>query len=463
MREMRNRPTSQGEVLGGVAQLVSAMRGSSTEMEASQLRSSHEREIDRLNDNFQRERDATRREFERDIASARAEARADKERWAEKERDLQREMDRRDQMARDEMDRREKSIRADAEREITLLRQTYEAQLASMRQTSERELAMNRMHSEMLSKQSETSKEMLMEGLRKDLANLTATADRLREENDELRARVNLSVEEAIDRAHNLARKTGMVAKDELPDIGVAEPPRSRVDQIIETLANAAVSNAPAILQNLGGLASSRKEEAAQVQQLQQPARIVAQHPAHRFVDAGEEFVSMQQLPPSRQYQPRAAAPQPQQVMQPAVQPQPQQQQAMQPAAHPQQVMQPASHPQQVMQPAAAPQQVTPPAQANPWDGFEWTSLEPQQLQELFETIEASMGKEPPEALEALRAKYGDTIDLVAAFATADKVIESVQRAPATRRSRLASASGRRHLRRIWDLMSPPPEEADPS
>ena len=436
LRELKNRPTSQGETLAGLAQVVGALKVSSSDQDSAHLRSSHEREVDRLNDQHSREKESLKREHDRDLIAIRAEAKADKDRWLERERDLMRDADRQQQILREEMERRERSAKSDAEREVSMMRHNYESQMNAMRQSYDDKVGMAKMHGEVLRSQSETSSSVVIQTLQEKVATLSAEANRFRHESETLRAQVNKSVPEAIQEAHSLARMTGLVSRDEL-QAGADVGPKSRTDMILEKMAEGAVAIAPQLLQGLGGIATGLAGRAAtpapaapqhvRVEQVR-PQQRSPQQPVFVSDDAAS-FVSMKQLPHAEQHQ------------------QP-------PTARPARM--PAPTQQTTAAPTAAVRAVDHGPPESPWAGFEWTSLEPDALQSIFSIIErAHVAKEPPEsAVAQLQAAHGrETISVVALFAPAEKVVASMQRAPATRATALATQAGRRFVRELWRII----------
>ena len=439
MREASNRPTSQGETLNGVAAIVSSLRGSAGDQEASQLRASHDREIERLNRQFASEKESLRSNYDRDMTAFRAQFDADKRRWEDRERDINRERERQEQGLRDEMERRESAAKRDAEREISNIRQVYDMQMTTLKNQYEERFRMQEMHANVLQKQIESSGTVEIRSLQRDIAMLTAERDRLRQENEDYRQKINKTPIEAIQEAHTLAEMTGMIRTG--GDAGKDEEPKSNTDKIIDALANGLETSAPTIFGSLGSIAQGLVNRGAPPKPQQGTVTVQhVQHNAPRFVDS--DAAPLGRLPQAQREQQETPPPRRAQAQQ-QTQQQPTQQTAPQPQTQPQAPQDPSVV----------------------WAGFEWTGLAPDQLYGVCSTIETAIveGKAPEDAKTALVELFGpETVSVVAQIAEVDHIIASVGQAPATKGSHMNSSKGRKFLRQLWALMAEPVPEAAP-
>ena len=446
LRELQNRPTSQGETLQGVAAIVGSLRGSTGDMEASQLRSQHEREIERLSRQHKEEKESLRRESERTLDNMRVQAEAEKNmlrssaeaekaRYTERERDWSRDLERREQNLRDEMERRESAARRDAEREIASIRQGYEMQIQTLKSSFDQQIGMQRMHSEVLNKQTEQSGTVQIQALQRDIAILTAERERLVRENDDFRVKINKTPIEAIQEAHQLASITGMRPADggepETPD-------KSNTDKIIDALASGIEKGAPAAIAGLGSLAQGLAHRVS----TPAPAPAQGKVTVQRVEPNPPKFVDDDAAPM------RLSAPQQRPAQAPEVERPPMQQQAQQ-----QQV-------QQTQQPAPAQRPPEPPPES-PWKAFEWTGLPEDTLFSVCTTIETVIVDKgsPADAKTRLEEAFGaEVVRVIADMAEVDKIIASVSQAPATKSSNMNSAKGRKFLRNLWKELNKPVE-----
>lgn len=425
MREHRERPTSQGETLSGIASVIGAMRGSAGEQETSVMRQAHEREIARLTQQFDRDKESMRSDFDRQMTSMRETMNQEKSRWTDRERDMERNFEREKQMARDEMERRENAAKRDAEREVAGLKQSYELQIATLRTSFEQQLKMQEAQGGMLGKQIESSAAAEIRVLTRDVATLTAANDSLKREAEELRSRVNKTPIEAIKEAHELSTLTGMIKPT--GESGPEEP-KSNVDKIVDALAGGLESSAPTIFASLGGIAQGLVNRNAPAKPQQGTVTVQnVQHNPPRFAD--DDAAPLAQLTQAEEEKPKRRA---------------------QPPAPP---------PQAQTQPPPPQQEVAP---ADLWAGFAWTGLEPDVLYNVCSAIEETIaaGGTPADAKTRLVGMFGPaTAQTIVSLATADKIMASIASSPATQGSRMNSSKGRKFIRELWAEMQTPVEE----
>jgi hypothetical protein len=449
MREAQNRPTNETQLLGGVGQLISALKRTSSEEEASSIMASHERELTRLKDDHRRELESIRRERDRDVDSMRTQMESERNRFTEKERDLRRDFERQEQMLREEMDRRERSVRQDAEREIRTLSDGHRREIDALKSAFEDKVRMTEMFGQTTVSTTVSAKDTTIENLREKVATLTAEANAVKAEAADLRAKINRSVPEVLQEARGLAAMTGMKDPSEIEPTAGTDESKDKWDRVLDTLANKAGENLPAILGTLGNVAvgAAHAVTGRQMQMPAQRAQVVMEQQVQegptQFGPDGSVMRPPKQIAGGQQRPRRQAQPAQQQQQEPAV--------PQGPAVH------------------AQPEQPAPPQQAapavDPWAGFEWSGLDADTLTGIANVLLGTMQEGAPASLaaERLGMVFGsDMMVVVAKSVDADKVVASLHKAPATRSTMLATSAGRKFVRETWAAMEAMATEPEP-
>jgi hypothetical protein len=94
---------------------------------------------------------------------------------------------------------------------------------------------------------------------------------------------------------------------------------------------------------------------------------------------------------------------------------------------------------------------------AQDWSGLEWLPIPDEVKSEVFSDLNAmcEADVDPKEAAGAMRAKYGEIIDMVPDLAPIEKLLESIVVCPALTEMCLVHRKGFSFLRNVWGSIKP--------
>jgi len=269
LRTIREKDAELAELRGQLQdsrrQAVEAQRYTETE-QTKQLKERYETDMRRAAEEHSRAMEKAAVEHQRQIAEMTQRHVEERQRITEQE---GRERDRQ----REDALRREQNLKDDAERRERTMRETHDARINDYERQSRREIeALKDAHARAIEaiKSTESSKsymsektaEMQVTTSKDQIHRAQTELNQLRRENEDLRAKVNKPVIEAISEAHQLAKMTGLVDKD---DVEVAATGDEKTDWS-KVAAKGVMGLIEKLPEAVKGIAEMRQQNQAQAQ-----------------------------------------------------------------------------------------------------------------------------------------------------------------------------------------------------
>jgi hypothetical protein len=292
LRNLREKEAELAELRGRLQdaqrQAIDAQRYTETEQTKS-LKERYEGDIRRLIEEHSRASEKTADEHKRAVAEMTARHVEERQRITEgegRERErLREDANRREQFLKDDNERRERAMKDQYEARINDYERQSRREIDALKDAHHREVEVIKSTESSKSHMSEQTAKLQVGSTKDQLHRAETELSSLRRECEELRQRINKPVIEAISEAHQLAKMTGLVDKD---DVEVAGSTDEKTDwsKVAAKGVMGLIEKLPDVVKGVADMRQQNAAAAAHAQQQQQQHEVQVRHQAEARDDA---------------------------------------------------------------------------------------------------------------------------------------------------------------------------------